>query len=153
MSDDNKYEFALDEARRGADRQNSDLARLRDRVSQLLTVGALAASFLAGLAANERENAGLWAWLGFGAFAVLLALWVAAMWPRDFIPGMDPVELVAWGDADHGRNDMMRDLALYMAENYRSNSRSVVIVTNIYRVAMVALVMEVVMLTLDVRSR
>jgi hypothetical protein len=154
--DPSSYSLALDEARRAVDRQAEDVASFRTRTTGLVSVGALAAAFIGGLALREDAPLTVWTILGAALFAALLVVAVFALWPRSFKFTTDARVLVDWIDGDEGQSadlaEMDRDLALHLAEHYDANAGTIDWLRRFYVAGLVILIFEIAFLLLDLRG-
>ena len=144
------YTLALEEARRGFDQLAAEVSDVRSRAVSLLGMGGLAASFLAGLTLRDEETLTGWAWLAVAAFVVLAVLCALVFWRRHFHVSQHPAVLVQW--AEHhmaSRDEMERDLALWLGKKYDENRVSVDRLGRLLTVATVAFLIEIVALLVD----
>jgi hypothetical protein len=149
-----RYTLALEEARRGFDQLDAELARLRERASTALGIGALVASFLGGLAIRNGASLSLWTWLAISALVAVALLCFAILRPRRFRTSQDPAVLVGWAETEGVTLDAMeRDLALRLAEQYDPNAKILDRLMWLYCGVVVALIVEISALVLDIWSR
>jgi len=100
-----KYVLALEEARRGLDRQAADLASLRDRVTTLLGIGGTLVTILGGLAIRNGADLRTWTWIAIAAFCGLALASVVGLWPREVTFSHDPEAIVAAADTEGATTD------------------------------------------------
>jgi hypothetical protein len=78
----------------------------------------------------------------------------AILWPRRFRTSQDPAILVGWAETKAATvDDMERDLALRLAEQYDPNARILDRLMWLYCGVVVALIVEILALVLDIWSR
>ena len=153
-ADAGRYTLALDEAWRGLNRLDDELTRVRDRASRLLTIGALAASFLGGLSLRNNANLTVATWLGIVALCAVMVLSAVVLFPRKLYSTVDPDDLVYWGDdSSMTVDDMRRNLAIYLTGKYPHNRQVVETLTWLTVVAGIAMLVEVGAFVFDLRSR
>ena len=124
--EDPRYRFVYYEAVRTLDHQEATLDNLRARAGLLLTAPAVATSFLGAAALGETDNTAPWSAIAIVLFVVVGVLCVGLLWPRSnwkwrFRPSellSDYVEATSPADL----NEMYRDLALHLEQNYRDNN-------------------------------
>jgi uncharacterized membrane protein YedE/YeeE len=152
--DAHRYGLALDEARRALDAQAVDVGRLRDRIAGLVSVGALAAAFIGGLATQDPDSKPTRALaLGVAAFVVLLGVAVWTLWPRRFQFSQNADELVRWAWEGDEIADMERYLAQHMASQHRDNDQRLRVMTAGLRVGLVLLALEIILFVIDLGGR
>jgi hypothetical protein len=152
--DARRFDLALDEARRALDQQVNDVARIRDRTTNLVMVGGLAAAFIGGLAIRDDAPLTVLTVLGAVAFTTLLAVAVAVLLPRRFVFTQHAQVLVSWAEKpDATAERMERSLALHMDGHYRGNARRLNRMTVLYGIGLTLLLVEVVLLLFDLRGR
>ena len=153
-SEPHRYTLALEEARRGFDQLDGELARVRERASAAMGIGALVASFLGGLGIRDGAALSRWTWLAIGAFVALALLCFAILWPRRFRTSQDPAKLVSWAEKDGVTlGEMERDLALHLGAQYDPNAKILDRLMWLYAGVVVALVVEISALVLNLWSR
>ena len=149
-----KYELALEEARRGLDRQAGDLSNLRDRTTVLLGVGGTLASILGGLAIRDGAKLHVWTYIAIGAFCCLAVVAVYVLWPRSVTFTHDPRLLIQAADVSGAKgDDIARHLADQMGDQYDSNKGVLDRIVAAFPVAAAIFGVEVVALLLDLRGR
>lgn len=89
-------QLAFDVAQDRVASQRASVDELRSRASGLLGAAAIATSFLAGFALDNRKEAlNAFSWLGFFATAAIVVLLLLVLWPgRDWRFGHDPKVVV-----------------------------------------------------------
>jgi hypothetical protein len=144
---------ALDEARRAIDQQKADLAAARTAVTGLLGIGGVAASLLGGFAVSKSQPLNGWTWIGLGAFAAMVVVTCAVVWPYTFWFDVRAVDLVAWAEQYHQDQDSVRrNLALFLDRDWRRNGRTMWWLT-IARIPMMGLLLvEIGALLLSLRG-
>ncbi|MFJ9390258.1 hypothetical protein ACIRON_15640 [Nocardioides sp. NPDC101246] len=149
-----KYALALEEARRGLDRQATDFANLRTRTTSLLGIGGTLVSVLGGLAirsGGELRCTTYAAILSFVALA-LLSVWVLA--PRKVTFTHDPKAIITAIDVpDAEEDDAVAHLAEQMGTQYDDNKKVLDRLAQLYTIAASVFVIEVFTLLLDLRGR
>ena len=150
QSPEPSYTLALEEARRGFDQLAAEVSDVRNRAVSLLGMGGLAASFLGGLTLRDEEAVTGWAWLAIAAFVVLAVICAMVFWRRRVHVSQHPTVLVQWTE-HHGasRDEMERDLALWLGKKYDDNRVSVDRLGRLLGAATVAFLIEIVALLLD----
>lgn len=149
-----KYVLALDEARRGLDRQATDLANLRTRTTSLLGIGGTLVSVLGGLAIREGGDLRCTTYAAILSFVglALLSVWVLA--PRKVTFTHDPQAIVDAIDVpDADADDAVAHLATQMGTQYDENKKVLDRLAQLYTAAASIFVIEVVTLLLDLRGR
>ena len=155
------FTLALEEARRGFDELNQELARIRTRAASALSAGSLSAAFLGGLTLrNPTDALSPWTFLAIAAFVLLALSNAVVLWPRSVWASVDPEKLISWalGDQATGRQPMTRVamdmyLARFMGRKYNENSRTVTTLSWVYSAGVVALSLEIGFLIADLLSR
>lgn len=149
-----KYDLALDEGRRGLDRQSADLSGLRDRTTTLLGVGGTLATVLGGLAIRDGAELHVWTYLSVGAFSALAAVSVFVLWPRPVSFTHDPAQLIAAADVPNATTDHLTEhLAEQMGRQYDKNKKVLDRLVSAFSVAAALFGVEAVALLLDLRGR
>jgi len=149
------YKLAYDEAVRALSQQQSVLDNFRTRAGILLSGAAIATSFLGGEALRDGVL-GLWSWIAIAAFGVLGTCALAILWPRhdwEFVAG--PRRLIATyieTEDPLPLPDIYRDLALHMEDSYDENSVRLQWLIVIFRVAGIALGIEILAWIVDLAS-
>jgi hypothetical protein len=153
-ADAGRYTLALAEAWRGLDKLDDELTRVRDRAGRLLTIGALAASFLGGLSLRDDAKLTGATRVGIGALCAVMVLSAVVLFPRRLYSTVDPDDLVFWGDdSSMTVDDMRRNLAIYLTRKYPHNRQVVETLTWLTVAAGVAMLIEVGAFVFDLRSR
>lgn len=149
-----RYGVAVEESRRGLDQQAADLESIRQRTTNLVVVGGLAATFLGGLAVRDEADVSAWTIAGAVSFAGVLVIVVATLWPREFEFTQRTNVLVGWAEqADVTMDGMERDLALYLSEQYGRNAKKLLWLVWLHTAGLILLVFEVAFLLIDLRGR
>lgn len=155
VADAARYQLALEEARRGATQQWADLASMRGYALSVLGVAGLAASFLGGLAIRDGTEVSIFTWCAIVAFVAVAVLCVTVLWPRQFITTENPQVIIKrWVDESSADNQTQsRALALFMAEHYDSNARTLNKLMRFYCAAIIALLIQILCLIVDLIGR
>lgn len=143
------FSLALTEARRGLDAQAAQLDSLRQRAGQLISVGGVAAAFVAAMAAALDREIPAWSATTSLVMFALLAVgcgWILAR--HNMFVSQSPVVLVTWAESPAGQEPgaMDRELALYMAGQYAANRSVLDRLHLVLQLALIALFVEVVVL-------
>lgn len=152
-SDPAVYAFIYGEALRGLTQQEGVLTDLRGRAGILLAAAAVATSFLGGIAFNDQK-VGRWGVGAIVAFIVVGGLVILVLWPRrkwafrwnaekllsDYAETTPPMTLAQMHRAltRHGRSDLMK------------NETRIERLWLFYRLASIALVVEIVCWLMEV---
>ena len=148
------YSLALEEARRAFDALAEELAGLRNRSTQILSVSGLVAAFLGGLTLDKDRPVGTWGGLDVGAFVVMVCLTMVILWPRRLYASIDPTTLVTWAEIPaNSRSVMDRDLALHLGEKYEANRRTIDQLTWVYCGVVATLLVEIISFVLTLWNR
>jgi len=145
--EDPRYRFVYDEAVRTIDHQEETLDNLRARAGMLLTATSVATSFLGAAALRETEDTAPWAGIAVALFVAVGLACVALLWPRDgwrwrfgakkliddYVEASSPADL----------NEMYKELALYLEENYAHNKNKMEPMWTMFRAAVAFLALEV----------
>lgn len=149
-----KFDLALEEGRRGLDRQAADLSSLRDRTTALLGVGGTLASVLGGLAIRDGAELHTTTYIAVSAFCLLAAVAVFVLWPRRVTFSHDPSQLVLAANVPHATtDDLTEHLAIQMGDQYQTNKVALDKVVGAFSIASAIFGVEVVALLLDLRGR
>lgn len=148
--DDQDYSLALEEARRGADSQGSQLTSLRSQTTGAVAVGGLCATFLGGL--TRGESISLWTALAVTAFGVLVLLVVVISWPVKFNTSQNPAVIVGWVESGAQYTQQKRDLALHMGNHYDTNAGTIKRRQRLHCAALIALLLELAFLLIDLKG-
>lgn len=144
--EDPRYKFVYDEAVRTLDHQEATLDNLRARAGVLLTATSVATSFLGAAALRETENTAPWSGMAIVLFALVGILCIGLLWPSDWKWRLGTSKLLtdyveAASPAD--LNEMYRDLALHLEQNYSDNSGRLDPMWRAFQVAAGLLALEV----------
>jgi len=152
--DDQRYELALTEARRGIDGQREDLAGVRDRASGLLAVAGLSAAFIGGLSIRDGADLSNWTIVAAVAFTGLVVVASFVLWPRKFTFALNAEILVAWANQEAATtSEMDRRLAEHLTNHYDKNEKAVRWLFRAYTAGIVLLAVEIAALLIDLRGR
>jgi hypothetical protein len=140
------------EALRGIDRQQVVIDGLRNRSGTLFAAASLVTAFLGGQALTGRPELDALAWLAIAAFVVLFGLVLVILWPWKFRFTLSPPILIE----DHlGKS--VPELQKYLAEiwdkNYIFNSKTLARLHVVFRIACLALSVEVIAWLLSIWRR
>ena len=147
MTDSRDYSLALEEARRNLDSLNARLADLRSRALQLVSVGGLAAAFVGGLSALNKNGFSLWDLGALASFALIVLACLVIWWPRNLKTSQRPWILVEWAEVPAAtRQRMNRSLALWLGDHYDINQKIINRMLGWFCFALILLTVEVVCL-------
>ncbi len=126
--EDPRLALVYDEAARTLEQQQAVVESIRVRAGILLSAAAVATSFLAGVALDERRGLTGWsAWGATGSFLVVGGLCLAILWPRrrwTFRPNAKKLirDYIDAEDIPATLTEMQRDLAIHMENWATTNS-------------------------------
>ena len=131
-----------EEALRGIARQQSVIENLRTRSGTLFAAASLVAAFLGAQALQREPRLDELAWIAVGSFVVLFVVAMSILWPWKFKFVLNPEILIE----DH-MSKSVPQLQVYLAriwrENYEWNQRKVNQLSVVFRLGLLALVVEV----------
>jgi hypothetical protein len=140
------YALVFSEARRALDDQERALSDVHSRTGVLLSAAAIATSFLGGQALTDHHNTG-WTWTAFALFVGVAVLTLLVLWPtKSWTFSIDPATTLAeYAETDSPASieRAHRDFALSMGESYDEQEPQIERLTNAFRLATVALALEV----------
>ena len=141
-----------EEALRGITRQQSVIDGLRTRTGTLFAAASLVSAFLGGQALDRRPDLDFFAWTAIAAFGALFFLVLTILWPWAFKFVLNPTILME----DHVHKPVP-ELQLYLAEIWRKNFLQNQVTVDrlhwIYRLALLALAIEVIAWLLSLAGR
>jgi hypothetical protein len=129
--------------------QASVLDGLRSRAGTVFAAAAVVTSFFGGQALTARAHAlhGGFTAAAFALFVCCALLTLAVMWPFDFAFSLSAGELIGILDARPGNtpssDEVYREIALRLDENYDVNAATIQRLFWCFRVAILVLVVEV----------
>jgi len=144
---DRLYRLAYDEAVRALSEQRMIIDSMRTRVGLLLSVSAIATSFL-GAQALEEGRPSLPAWTALVAFAGVGVFSLAILWPRRWEFSASPRYLIRnWAEAESPPpiEDVHRDLSLHMHSSYLENRTGIDRLAALFQIASALLTVEVIL--------
>lgn len=131
-----------EEALRGIARQQSVIDNLRTRSGTLFAAASLVSAFLGAQALQREPQLDGLAWIAVGSFFMLFVVAMLVLWPWTFKFVLNPEILIE----DHMTKSVPQ-LQVYLAriwrENYEWNQRKVKQLSVLFRLGLVALVVEV----------
>ena len=146
------FSLALEEARRAAEHPDAAIVRVRDRCTLVLARGAAAAAFLGGLAVNDNNHWGPWAWAALVAYVVAVATAVWVIWPRRLSVPPFPHQLIQWAESGASSADMERDLALYLELDYEEATPTISRMIQAYCCTIILVAAMIAALLMNLRS-
>jgi hypothetical protein len=153
---DERFRVSYEEGLRGLDLQSRGVDDLRTRAATLVTIGAVAISFISGLALRDGRRAHIATWVAFTAFGLMvLALCATVLRPRRFTFANDSAMLVnTWIDElGLDINGVYRHLAGACATNWEANEKKITPMHRAYAVATGLLAVSVLAALLDLAGR
>jgi hypothetical protein len=152
VSDDPRIAFVYQEALRGLLQQQAAVESLHNRAATLVFAASFASSLLGSRAL--ADGVGGWDWVAISLLLVIGALTVALLWPYyNLTFRFDPEELLdTYVDTEHSASmsDMHRRLALRIKADWRRNGRIVRRLRELFQIALVVLLAEIVAWMLSV---
>jgi hypothetical protein len=143
---------ALEESRRGLDKQNDDLSRLRDRSMTLVSAGGVAAGLVVGFRPKDAGITGF-TWAGLVAFVGVAIVAVMIAWPSQWRMNQSAKIITDWVDDQNPSLDAVhRDLAIHLETEYDTYEGWLALLTRAYAGALVLFLAEVALLLIDVRN-
>jgi hypothetical protein len=143
--DDPRIAFIYQEALRGLLQQQSAVESLHNRAATLVFAASFASSLLGSRAL--ADGVGGWDWVAISLLLIIGALTVALLWPYyNLTFRFDPEELLdTYVDSEQplGMSDMQRQLALRIKADWRRNGRIVRRLRELFQVALVILLAEI----------
>ena len=150
---DPRDQLVLDEARRGIDQQKKDLEGLRVRAAATVGFSTVTASVLGGFALRDSGRMTEWTWSAFVFLALVALLCIYVLAPRTLTLVMDVKKMDAWiGDGDD-IGQMMRSTSLGYDEEYCKNDKVLRRMHGAYATAILAVLIQVVLLFVDLAGR
>lgn len=142
------YELAHDEARRALDKQERDVTELRSRSGVVVAAAAITTSFFGGRVLITGHTPP-WGWVALVAFAILGISVLYVLWPRDWrftvsAEGFIELYLEPEDAPAIGLAEIHRELAIHGGQSWKENNEIVRHLTVAIRVAITALLLEVV---------
>jgi hypothetical protein len=146
---------AYDEAVRALSDQRASLAQLKGRSIQLVSLAAVTFALFTGVAPNDGKP-DRWVIAALVVFAVIVVLCTAVVWPTKDWKWIPPAEDLVAEYVDHedavAEEVMVRDLALFLAENRAENAPRINRLYMASAAALALLGVEIVLLFLAIRS-
>ena len=143
--DDPRIAFIYQEALRGLLQQQSAVESLHNRAATLVFAASFASSLLGSRAL--ADGVGGWDWVAISLLLIIGALTVALLWPYyNLTFRFDPEELLdTYVDTEQpaAMSDMQRQLALRIKADWRRNGRIVRRLRELFQVALVILLAEI----------
>jgi hypothetical protein len=131
-----------EEALRGIARQQSVIDNLRSRSGTLFAAASLVSAFLGAQSLQREAQLDGLAWIAVGSFFMLFLVAMFILWPWGFKFILNPQILIE----DHVSKSVPQ-LQIYLAriwrENYEWNQQKVKQLSVVFRLGLVALVLEV----------
>lgn len=153
-TEDPRVAFVYDEALRGLLQQQAAVESLHNRAATLIFAASFASSLLGSRALTD--GVGGWDWAGMSLLLVIGALAVALLWPYyNLTFRFDPEELLgSYVDSEHqvSMADMHRVLALRIKADWQRNGRIVRRLRELFQIALLALLAEILVWLLAVAS-
>ena len=145
LVEDPRLALIYQEALRGLVQQRDAVESLHNRAGILIFAASFAGSLLGGRALSD--GLGAWDWVGAALLAGIGVLTVLMLWPYYNLSfRLDPEELLE-RYVDHDppvpMPQMQRDLALAMKEDWRRNGRIVRRLREVFQVALIFLVVDI----------
>ena len=147
------FEIAYLSALRLLDQQHSNLNELRARAAGVLTASSLVVAVL-GTSTADIDS---WGWAGLGVFAAIVAAAGAVLWPTSYawVFGPSPSDLIAEyldGETPASTADVYRDQALHLHTSADENAARLRWRYGVFRLLVLLLGAELVLLFLDARG-